>query len=275
MSVFEWCVKADIESFFDQIPRPFLKERVAAVLQNHSLVPLICSAIDCEIKGTPEELKRVGAQGIKTGLGIRQGMPLSPLLANVTLWKFDRAVESRRLPMVRYADDLLLFFNSEEEAKQGQLFVDDQLRRIDLRLSRSKTVIYGPQDNVAFLGLEIAFLEKLGKYVPRISRHQIRKIQDQLETNYSYETAAKPPNTLNEVTVRLSRSISAYLGVYRNAHNYPALLAELEKTTRIVLTNLYSDIFGVNALERLDDRAMRFLGIDAATMSASAEALDW
>jgi RNA-directed DNA polymerase len=37
-SVFEWCVKADIESFFDQIPRPFLKERVAAVLQNHSLV---------------------------------------------------------------------------------------------------------------------------------------------------------------------------------------------------------------------------------------------
>jgi RNA-directed DNA polymerase len=73
-SVFEWCVKADIESFFDQIPRPFLKERVAAVLQNHSLVPLICSAIDCEIKGTPAELKRAAAQGIKAGLGIRQGM---------------------------------------------------------------------------------------------------------------------------------------------------------------------------------------------------------
>jgi RNA-directed DNA polymerase len=274
-SVFEWCVKADIESFFDQIPRPFLKERVAAVLQNHSLVPLVWNAIDCEIKGAPEELKRVAAQGIKLGLGVRQGMPLSPLLANVTLWKFDRAVETRRIPMVRYADDLLLFFSSEEEAKQGQSFVEEQLKRIDLKLSNAKTVLYGPQDNVAFLGLEIAFLEKLDKYVARISRQQIRKIQDHLEAGYSYETVAKPPNTLNEVTVRLSRSISAYLGVYRNAHNYPVLLAELEKTTRVVLSNLYSDIFGVNALERLDERAMRFLGMDAATMSASAQALDW
>jgi RNA-directed DNA polymerase len=218
-------------------------------------------------------LKRVAAQGIKLGLGVRQGMPLSPLLANVTLWKFDRAVETRRIPS--YADDLLLFFSSEEEAKQGQSFVEEQLKRIDLKLSNAKTVLYGPQDNVAFLGLEIAFLEKLDKYVARISRQQIRKIQDHLEAGYSYETVAKPPNTLNEVTVRLSRSISAYLGVYRNAHNYPVLLAELEKTTRVVLSNLYSDIFGVNALERLDERAMRFLGMDAATMSASAQALDW
>jgi RNA-directed DNA polymerase len=274
-SVFEWCVKADIESFFDQIPRPFLKERVAAVLQNHSLVPLICNAIDCEIKGPPEEIKRAAAQGIKVGLGIRQGMPLSPLLANVTLWKFDRAVEARRIPMVRYADDLLLFFSSEEEAKQGQSFVAEQLRRVDLRLSSTKTVIYGPQHNVSFLGLEIAFLEKLEKYVARISRGQIRKIQDRLESSYSYETVAKPPNTLNEITVRLSRAVSAYLGVYRNAHNYPVLLAELEMTMRFILSNLYSDIFGKDACERLDERAMRFLGMDAATMSASAQGLDW
>src|SRR5947199_9511926 len=38
-SLYEWCVKADVESFFDRVPRPFLKERISAVLQNHSLVP--------------------------------------------------------------------------------------------------------------------------------------------------------------------------------------------------------------------------------------------
>lgn len=274
-SVYEWCVKADIESFFDQIPRLFLKERVAAVLQNHSLVPLIWNAIDCEIRGTTEEVMRAAAQGIKVGLGIRQGMPLSPLLANVTLWKFDRAVEARRIPMVRDADDLLLFFSSEQEAKQGQSFVEEQLKRVDLRLSATKTIVYGPQHNVAFLGLEIAFLEKLDKYVARISRHQIRKIQDRLEASYSYDTVAKPPNTLNEITVRLSRSVSAYLGVYRNAHNYPVLLAELEKTTRLILSNLYSDIFGVDACERLDERAIRFLGMDAVTIPTVAQELDW
>jgi hypothetical protein len=53
------------------------------------------------------------------------------------------------------------------------------------------------------------------------------------------------------------------------------LLAELEMTMRFILSNLYSDIFGKDACERLDERAMRFLGMDAATMSASAQGLDW
>jgi RNA-directed DNA polymerase len=274
-SVYDWCVKADIESFFDQIPRALLKDRVAAALQNHSLVPLICNAIDCEIKGTADEVTRAAAQGIKFGRGIRQGMPLSPVLANLVLSKFDRAVESHRIPMVRYADDLLLFFSSEEEAKQGQIFVQEQLARVDLKLSGTKTVVCGPHNNIAFLGLEIAFLDKLEKYVARISRHQIRKIQDKLEDGYSYEKSAVPPNTLNDATVRLSRSIAAYLGVYRSAHNYPALLAELDKTMRVILSNMYSDIFGVDICEQLDERAKRFLGMDALTMPVPARDLDW
>src|SRR5262249_5754818 len=75
-SVYEWCLKTDIESFFDQVPRKFLKDRVAAALPDHSLVPLICNAIDCEIKGSADIRARVAAQGIHNGSGIRQGMPL-------------------------------------------------------------------------------------------------------------------------------------------------------------------------------------------------------
>ena len=94
--------------------------------------------------------------------------------------------------MVRYADDLLLFFSSEEEAKQRQLFVEEQLRELTSSyLTPRPFFTWDPQDNVAFLGLEIAFLEKLDKYVARISRHQIRKIQDHLEAGYSYEAVAK------------------------------------------------------------------------------------
>jgi RNA-directed DNA polymerase len=174
-SLYEWCVKADIESFFDQIPRPFLKERVSTALQNHSLVPLIHNAIDCDIKGTGEVIAKASANGIKGGLGIRQGMPLSPLLANLTLSKFDRTVEVQRIPMVRYADDLLLFFSTEEEAKQGQAFVEEHLGKVNLKLSQTKTKIFGPESNIIFLGLEIAFLEKSDKYVARISRPQIQK----------------------------------------------------------------------------------------------------
>jgi retron-type reverse transcriptase len=108
-SLYEWCVKADIESFFDQVPRPFLKERISAVLQNHSLVPLICSAISCEIRGAPDIQARAAAQGIRGGLGIRQGMPLSPMLANLVLSKFDRAIAANQIPMIRYGRPVTIF----------------------------------------------------------------------------------------------------------------------------------------------------------------------
>jgi RNA-directed DNA polymerase len=274
-SVYEWCVKADIEAFFDQVPRHILKDRVSTVLQDHSLVPLIWNAIDCEIKGTPQVIKRAAAQGIRGGLGIRQGMPLSPLLANLTLSKFDRAVETHRIPMVRYADDLLLFFGTEEEAKRGQAFVDEHLMRVGLKLSQKKTFVYGPEQNIPFLGLEIAFLATLRKYVARVSRPQIQKIKDRLESEYSYEAMVGSASTLSETTVRLTRSVAAYLGVYRTASDYVVLSDQLEKTMKVILSNLYSDIFGVDVCEKLDDRAKRFLGIDILTIPAPSHDLEW
>jgi RNA-directed DNA polymerase len=274
-SVYEWCVKADIESFFDQVPRHILRDRVSAVLQNHSLAPLIWNAIDCEVRGTSTDIKRAAAQGIKSGLGIRQGMPLSPLLANLILSKFDRAVEAHRIPMVRYADDLLLFFGTEEEAKHGQKFVNEHLMRVDLKLSHKKTFVYGPEHNITFLGLEIAFLQTLKKYVARVSRPQIQKIKDRLESDYSYEAMVKSSNTLSEATVRLTRSVAAYLGVYRSAHDYIILSDELEKTMKVILSNLYSEIFSIDVCEKLDDRAKRFLGIDMLTMPTPSRDLEW
>lgn len=261
-SVYDWCVKADIESFFDHIPRALLKERVISGLKNHSLTPLICDAISCEIKGSPDEHARAAASGIKGGLGIRQGMPLSPLLANFMLSKFDKSITAKRIPMIRYADDLLLFFSSEDEAKSGQKFVEEQLGQIDLKLSSKKTTLHGPQDSVAFLGLEIAFLGQYQKYVSRISRSQIRNIKDHLEDRYSFENLNRSSVTLNDTIIQLSRSIAAYLGVYQKAHDYPVLKIELQKTMSVIMSNIYSDIFGIDVFQNLSERKLRFLGID-------------
>jgi RNA-directed DNA polymerase len=275
VELYEWCVKADIESFFDQVPRPFLKERISAVLQNHSLVPLICDAISCEIRGTSDIQARAAAQGIRGGLGIRQGMPLSPMLANLVLSKFDRAIGANQIPMIRYADDLLLFFGSREEAKRGQKLVEKLLAEVGLKLAQAKTSIHGPSENVAFLGLEIAFLEKLGKYVARVSRPQIRKIRDRLEDEYSYATRSRSSTTLNETIICLSRSIAAYLGVYRNAYDYPVLCAELEGSMKLILSNLYSDIFGVDIFQKLGEPEKRFLGIDVLSMPPPSNDVEW
>jgi len=40
------------------------------------------------------------------------------------------------------------------------------------------------------------------------------------------------------------RDLVSLFRAFIEAHNYPVLLAELEMTTSIILSNLYSDIFG-------------------------------
>ena len=165
-------------------------------------------------------------------------MPLSPMLANLLLARFDRGIEKNKIPMIRYADDLLLFFGTREEAKRGQKLVEDLLGRVGLKLSQAKTSVHGPGDNVTFLGLEIAFLEKQDKYVARVSRPQIRKIRDRLEEEYSFSKRANS-STLNDTVVCLSRSVAAYLGVYRSAFDYPVLHSELQRSMHLVLANLY------------------------------------
>ena len=49
-------------------------------------------------------------------IGIIQGSPLSPLLANIYLHPFDKAMNRAGIRMVRYADDLLLLCRSEGRA---------------------------------------------------------------------------------------------------------------------------------------------------------------
>jgi RNA-directed DNA polymerase len=55
---YEWCLKADIESFFDSIPRQYLKARLSRALRSHSLVPVISRIIDCEIKPNSRDRER-------------------------------------------------------------------------------------------------------------------------------------------------------------------------------------------------------------------------
>jgi hypothetical protein len=44
---------------------------------------------------------------------------------------------------------------------------------------------------------------------------------------------------------------------------------------KLILSNLYSDIFGVDVFEKLDEPARRFLGIDTPSMPAPSNDLEW
>lgn len=262
---YNWCLKTDIETFFDSIPRDYLKSRVREALGRHSLVPIISQIIDCDIKLYPNNREKVRKQGIRIGAGLRQGMPLSPILANLVLSKFDKAIERHNLQMVRYADDLLIFFHDKDAAEKGHQLVKNILHQIELRIPEieegSKTVIVGPQRPFVFLGREIVYLESERRYVARISEKQIEKIRQQIGKDYAYETRSRNESTLQQTVVELWQSVSAYLGVYQDAHNYAHFEQLLRGIARDTMSNIFVAIFGKTALASLESHQKKFLGI--------------
>ena len=85
-------------------------------------------------------------------IGMPQGGPLSPILSNIYLDKFDKELEQRGLHFVRYADDSNIFVKSEMAANRVMKSVTSWLeRKLFLKVSSTKTKVVRPT-NSNFLG---------------------------------------------------------------------------------------------------------------------------
>jgi group II intron reverse transcriptase/maturase len=139
LSGVKWIVEADIESFFDSIDRSMLMEMLRARVADGSLLRLIgkclhVGVLDGEGFSEPEE-------------GTVQGSVLSPLLGNVylhhvlDLW-FERDVQPRlqgKAYLIRYADDFVIGFEREDDAKRVMEVLGKRFERFGLRLHPEKT----------------------------------------------------------------------------------------------------------------------------------------
>ncbi len=102
---YEWIVDLDIEKYFDTINH----DKLISTLRERVNDSLTLSLI--------RKFLRVGI--IENGLvssntkGMPQGGPLSPILSNIYLDKFDKELEQRGLKFVRYADNCNIFVKSE------------------------------------------------------------------------------------------------------------------------------------------------------------------
>jgi RNA-directed DNA polymerase len=84
--------------------------------------------------------------------GTMQGGPLSPLLGNILLDDFDKALERRGLRFVRYADDFLVFTKTEKSAKRVFASVERYLtQKLKLVVNQQKSRTCST-DGVEFLG---------------------------------------------------------------------------------------------------------------------------
>jgi RNA-directed DNA polymerase len=110
-------------------------------------------------------------------VGVLQGSPLSPLLANWNLTRFDRAWRQQngdRAPLFRYADDLIILARDATAADRLRSQLKRCLRQANrLDLAADKTHVATLDQGVPLLGLMV---RRHGD--PFVHRHEIRVFID-------------------------------------------------------------------------------------------------
>lgn len=143
-----WAVTADIEKCFDRIDHEVLLDLVGRRVSDPLLLALIRHWLTVDVL---EFRDFVPAE-----LGVPQGDPLSPLLANIYLDPLDKHFEGRGIDFVRYADDILIFAPSEAEALRALQVLGDYLHDpLHLTLKPAKTNHVPVDAGVDFLGFRL------------------------------------------------------------------------------------------------------------------------
>ena len=110
-------------------------------------------------------------------IGIIQGSPLSPLLANIYLHAFDKAMTRAGIRLVRYADDLLILCRTESRARHALQYAQKRLATLKLELNPKKTHIADFNTGLEFLG---HIFDRDGCYQP-VPDSRTKNLQDQFQ----------------------------------------------------------------------------------------------
>lgn len=182
---YPWVFKADISKFFDRIDRTHLKKKLSQLprfTSSKNLLNLLMKAASCEVEeGNKRIVATLKSNDIRKGLGLRQGMPVSPFLSNIVLADFDKTILKNKFNMVRYADDLVVFCESKRACEDAQEIIVAELEKIGHELNAQKTDIFRPDEAVEFLGLDIVLRDKV--YVSIVSEARFKRAK---KKNSSY-----------------------------------------------------------------------------------------
>ncbi len=134
-----WVLDLDIRGFFDAISHEWLVKFVEHRIADRRVVRLIQKWLNA---GVLEDGKRIRMEE-----GTPQGGSASPLLANIYLhYVFDLWVQAWRrkqahgdVIVVRYADDIVVGFQNEADAKQFRVELAERFGKFSLELHPDKT----------------------------------------------------------------------------------------------------------------------------------------
>jgi len=145
---YNWVVDMDLQAFFDRVNHDRLMARLKRHCPDTGLLRLINRFLKAGVQ--------IGASREATTMGVPQGGPLSPVLANVVLDELDWELERRGLRFARYADDCNILVRSRRAGERVMAsvtrYLSDTLR---LTVNPLKSAVDRPM-NRKFLGFTVS-----------------------------------------------------------------------------------------------------------------------
>ena len=134
-----WVLDADIRKFFDSVDHGWLLRMLAHRIADPRVLRLIAQWLRAGVMESGE--------WHETRVGTPQGAGISPLLANIVLhyaldlWvhRWRQQTGRRRVSIVRYADDFVMGFQSERDARQMLVDLQERFAKFQLVLHEEKT----------------------------------------------------------------------------------------------------------------------------------------
>lgn len=219
-----YIVEADIKGFFDNVNHKWLMKFLEETIQDKNFLRYIKRFL---ISGYMEEMKF-----FETDKGTPQGGLISPILANVylhyvlDLWieKYIKLRCKGEVYYVIYADDFIVMFQYENEARSFLKVLDKRFKQFDLELENTKTRILpfgrfkGTKESFDFLGFTFYNGKTTtGKYRPVIKSSKKKLKQKRMSVKkWLHERMHEPILTTGESIKKKLIGHYAYYGINGN-----------------------------------------------------------
>lgn len=194
-------VEMDIEKFFNSMNHEKLMGVIEQRIKDAHFLRLIRRQLRNSILNVEGEIRT-------NDIGAPQGSPLSPVLANIYLNSvLDQWFEenwSSKGEIVRYADDAVFVFSSQEDAQNFRFSLEERLRdEGGLKLNADKSALvkfdrHNPKGDVSFLGFVLywgRYKNKPGvlkvKTAPKRVAQCIQRFKDWIKAERHRHTTAK------------------------------------------------------------------------------------
>jgi RNA-directed DNA polymerase len=201
-------VDCDLKAFFDTVNHDRLLARLREKIGGGKLLRLIGRYLRAGVV-LPEGTREA------TPLGVPQGGPLSPLLANIVLDPLDKELTRRGHVHARYADDFLILVKSAKAAERVMASVTRYVEgALKLVVNKAKSK-WAPLSQCAFLGFQISARGKV-QWTQKVLRRFKQRVKEITRRNRGHR--------VQDVIDELRRYVTGWMNYFGISHTYKVVL---------------------------------------------------